>query len=360
MIVLLIFSILAILLTYFEGNNKLKGGMNIGFAIVILVACIRDNYGNDWPNYLDWYTQISRSKLGLLELLSSKAIFGVDNGWSILNYFFIPFGFNTFVAAITIFTGVVYYHFIKENVERKWWWLAVFVYLFSSQIFVLGLSMLRQTFAITLFVWSYKYVKKNEIVRPFLMMLAACLVHSSAIITIPFLFLNRLKFENNKLFACILVAIYLGLNVVARFTSDILNQMALFSTFERYADTYTNVVKEYTLGIGYIVMQLPFFLYVVHVWRNKVDGNIGAALLMSSIPFFLLAFKDVSMSERLGYYFAGYSIICIPLVISSFKNKLLRLSFLAVYIVVTLYCYNMFFTSEIWRDAFFKYRTIFG
>ena len=359
MIVLLFVSLLATFLTYLEGEKKLKGGMKLGFAIVILTAAIRDDYGSDFENYLDWFTQVSKNQLGLLQIISKDAIFGVDNGWSLLCYIFSPFGFNFFVAATTIFTGIVFYKFIQDNVDPKWRWIAVFVYLFTTQMFVLGLSMMRQSFAITLFVLSFSFVKKKKTILPIALMLLASTIHSSAIITIPFIFLNRLNYNKHRIFSCILVFLYIGSIFVAKYTSDMFNLFSSLSTFERYTDTYTNEL-EFELGIGFIVMQLPYLLYIIHAWRYSVPNNLGAALVMSCIPFYLLSFKEVAMSERLGYYFIPFSIICIPLVISALKKKNLQFSFLFIYIVITLYSYNAFFVSPIWRTKYFEYHSIFG
>ena len=360
MYVLLLVSVIATLLTYLEGNNKLKGGMKWGFLIVVLTAAIRDNYGNDFDSYLDWFTQVTKSNLNIFQIMSDKAIFGVDNGWSLLNYFFVPFGFNFFIAFITLITGIIYYSFIKNNVEPKWRWLAVFIYLFSSQFFVLGLSMMRQSFAMALFVLSYSFIKDQKYIVAVCIMLFATTIHTSALITLPFIFLNMKKDWNHKLLSTLLILIYFGFIVVARYTTDILNQIFFLSSFERFSDNYSENVIEFNLGIGYIVMQLPFLLYVVYAWRNKISNNQAVAILMSSIPYFLLAFKDVAMSERLGYYFAVFSIITLPFVFSSINKRIIRLALLLIYAVVTIYSYNMFFTSPIWTEKFFVYHTIFG
>lgn len=359
MLVLFLVSFIAVYLTFLEGRNRIKYGMRNGFFLVFFTAAIRDNYGNDFSNYLDWFTLVSKSRLGFSQMTSSSAFFGVDNGWSFLCYIFSPFGFNFFVAAVTAFSCYVFYNFIKDNVAIKWQWLGVFIYLFSSQIFVLGLSMMRQTFAITMFVLAYSFIKRNKIILPLIIMLLGTTIHSSAIITIPFLFINRLRFKNNRIFSIMLVVLYFVSIIVAKYTSDLLNQLTLFNTFGRYIETYQKDTVEFNVGIGYIVMQLPFALYVIYAWRNKLSKIQGSFILMSSIPYFLLAFKDVAMSERLGYYFVVFSIVTIPLALSSINKKILQWSLLAIFGVVTLFSYNMFFTSIVWRDKFYIYHTIF-
>ena len=360
MSVLLFVSILATLLTYLEGNRGLKGGMKLGFSIVFLITSIRDNYGNDFPNYLEWFTTVSRSDVGITQVLSKNFLYGTDNGWSFLCYLFSPFGFNFFVASITIFTGVVYYHFIKDNVDISQRWLAVFVYLFSTQMFVLDLSMMRQAFAITLFVLAYKYARQGKLFVPLAITSFSFTFHSSAIITIPFLFFDRLNFKRHKLWALLIVGSYITAIPIAKYSSDILTSVSTISTIENYAETYVKETKEFEVGIGYLIMHLPFVLYIYHLWKNNITVKEGSAIVMSCIPFLLLPFKEVPMSERLGYFFIIFSIMSLPLVFFSLKKRVVRKGLLLIYLVQTFYSYINFFNSPIWRDKFLVYHTIFG
>lgn len=359
MIVLLTVSLLATFLTFLEGKGKLRNGMLYGFVILMVVISVRDHYGNDFENYLDWFNDILKSNAGPSKILSKDFLYGRDNGWSFLYYLFSPFSFNAFVAFTSIFSSMVFYHFIKNNVQKGRRWLAVFIYLFTFQIFVLDLSMMRHAFAISLFIIAYKYISNGKLLIPFLIILVAMTIHSSAIILFPFLFISKIRYKNNKILACILASIYVLCIPLAKYSANILSQLSLISSLENFTETYVNHEQELSVGIGYIVMHIPFVLYIFYLWNNLVSPKMGGAIVMSCIPFFLLAFKEIPMLDRLGYYFVVFSIIALPLVFSSIRMRL-RIPLLMAYILVTMHSYFNFFTSPIWSDKFLVYRTIFG
>ena len=66
------------------------------------------------------------------------------------------------VAVLNVIQNVIYYKFIKANVERTWWPIAVFIYLFSTSFYLLNFSMMRQGLVIAIFLWMWKYIKNRK------------------------------------------------------------------------------------------------------------------------------------------------------------------------------------------------------
>ena len=149
--------LIAIIISWFESKGSLKSGLKIGFIIITLISAIRYDYGGDYLAYIDDFKEAS--------YYSISDYFSLDEnirepGWFLLMKLFEPLGPYSFFAFLAIITSCVYYRFIKENVERKDYWLALSIYLLNFDLFVLQQSMMRQAFAMALFVWGFHYIKE--------------------------------------------------------------------------------------------------------------------------------------------------------------------------------------------------------
>lgn len=189
--VIIVVSIIAFILTLLESKMRLRGGMAIGFILITFVSAIRYNYGNDYMGYFETFEQYNIFDISDLLKFGDT---GIDVGWLILCKIFEPLGFFVLVAFLSILMNGIYYRFIRENLQREDYWLAMFVYLFTFDFYVLQLSMLRQGLVIALFILSYSYLKKGKLLIPILLTLLSISFHKTAIIILPFILLSKLNF----------------------------------------------------------------------------------------------------------------------------------------------------------------------
>ena len=135
-------------------RKQFKYGLEVAWLILFVFLAIRYDFGNDYMAYYDDF-----------EMLNSYAKFGIDSdahnepGWQILCHLFNPLGFFAMVAFLTAIECYILYRFIKEYVPERYYWFAIFLYVFTPSIMLVGASMMRNMLAITLVIVSIKYIK---------------------------------------------------------------------------------------------------------------------------------------------------------------------------------------------------------
>lgn len=363
MIVLLIVSLIALLLTYLETIGKLRDGMMWGFVLVTIIAAIHYDYGNDYMSYMQMYKDITYFDFNLSSVLAGDV--WKEPGWALLNYAFIPFGgFFGLVAALSVLQNVIYYKAIKKYVDKEWWTMAVFIYLFSSSLYVLNMSMMRQGLAISLFVWAFSYFKDRRIIPSLLILIAAASVHNSAKILLPFVLWGFIPM--GKRFSKYMSYFYAVMFVVLYMNADFVNTIFMaFMDIEdmaKYAESYGKGVSNITMGLGFALQLIPFIISLLYLLINYDSYFWKCRLIcIACIGFFIMPFAlIIPLIDRVGMYFTAYSIFAIPITYEWITRKELRYSFLAIFIFMTLYNYYLFFNSDVYSDAFSNYKTIFS
>ena len=153
-------NIIIIFLGYLSKSRKLSYLYELSFIMIFMITAFRFDFGTDYLNYYHMFYQISSSS-NLIDLIYT---FNLEYGWLLLNYLFKELGFFTLIVFISGYLTFVYYYLIKRYVHRHYYWLALFIYLFYSDIMLIQLSALRQAISISLFmisihiflVYSYK------------------------------------------------------------------------------------------------------------------------------------------------------------------------------------------------------------
>lgn len=363
MIVLLTVSLIALLLTYLETIGKLKDGMMWGFVLVTIIAAIHYDYGNDYMSYMQTYKDITYFDFNLSSILAGDV--WKEPGWALLNYAFIPFGgFFGLVAALSVLQNVIYYKAIKRYVDKEWWPMAVFIYLFSTSLYVLNMSMMRQGLAISLFVWAFLYFKDRRIIPSLLILIAAASVHNSAKILLPFVLWGfipmgkRFSKYMSYFYAVMFVVLYMN----ADFVNTIFMAFTTYKDFAVYSDYYANDNRTIKIGIGFIINLIPLIISLLYLLK-KQDTEIWKRRLVciACIGSFIIPFSlIIPLIGRVGMYFSAYTIFSIPITYKWITRKELKLLFMLIYLLITLYDYFGFFSSEVFSKEYSTYKTIFS
>ena len=182
-------SILAVFLTYLSKYKGLEQLYNLSFVLVTIVACVHYNFGTDYPTYYEIFLRVNQSYD--ISSLSFASDLYVEPGWAFINYIFslfgVPLGFFLMVAVLSIIQNAIYYKLIKNYVTSNSRWFAMAIYLFSSTLYILNFSMMRQGFAVSLVAMALMFLCEKRFVLSILMNIFAALIHTSALIFLPFL-----------------------------------------------------------------------------------------------------------------------------------------------------------------------------
>ncbi len=314
------------ILMMFDGIIKHKKWIFLGLCLIFtLVSVIRYDVGTD---YINTYVRV----------------FGWLKAGLKYNYEPIFLWFNKFIiqhngsaelmisicAAVTI---PLFFHFIRNNVEQRYWLLAVYLFLVST-IYFATMNLVRQYLALTILLLGFDSLKQNQYLRYSIYVVIAFLIHTSAVM--GFLFLGVYYIYSNKIwnkaYNTIFVIFY-SVSVFCLFV-DLRNVVSIIgfiipSRYVGYLTSNLMAARNYSAILKQIVPNLIMF------WMIKdIDG------LKNKYPHFELCyvgwilyviitnlFYGINMFIRLGYYFDYLIILIAPMLISYYKDNLYHFSY---------------------------------
>lgn len=353
-------SIIAVLLTYLDSRKVINNGMQIGFVLVTILGVLHYNYGNDYLAYYEIYKDVELYSFNIDSILNGD--YFRDSGWVLLCYLFKPIGgFFTMVAALTITQNIIIYKFIKREVDLPWRPLTVFIFLFTTSLYLMSFSMFRQFFVMCVFLSLWPLIKCRKWVRAILILFVCSFIHSSSIILLPFAFWGFIPFKHTKLwmigFAVIFIVLWLSKSLI----QDIFDKFLMIdqlSSYGRYLDYDRDALD--SVGVGYVIKLIPFFVgeyYFLKAHQGVSDKNQIIALSM--ISFMITPFTQiVDLFSRFSFYFELFSMATIPLTYQFIPNKKVRSFLIILFILITLLDYSNFFSNPMWLKHYGTYHTI--
>lgn len=365
MLFVVFFCSIVVLIGILDSIGVLKRGVEFAFGLIILISAIRYNFGADYMNYLYTFNEVSNfpdfSYLFRLVDGPFDRYEGVELGWMVLNRLFKPFGFAALLTFTSLFTNIVYYKFIKTYVPRTWYWLALFVYMFDTNLFFVPLSMMRQSFAMVLFVFSYRYIAQRRILPAIATILIAALFHKSALVLLPFVFLGYLEKVNGRVVVVSFLSMVIVLMLTKDLTMNIVRSALAIPSFESFGDYFLKMEAADAFGLGFLSRVMTLFVpFLFYYPDTNQDFKKRLTVLVACVSFLIAPFTLImGFLGRIDYYFGIYNIVAIPLLYNWIKKRYLKIGLLVVYIAYTLYSYNQFFKIPDWV-TFTHYQTIFG
>lgn len=367
MIVLLLFSIIALILTYLSSKDQVKSGFKWGMFIITFIAAIHYNYGSDYESYFNWYQSFISGDYSLADVLQGAGgALGQDTdkeyGWRLLYWLVKPLGesgFYVLVALISIFQGVVVYQLIKKYVPKKWMVFALFVYLFDTTLYVGSFSGMRQHLAMAIIGCALPFILDKKIIIASILVLLSTTIHQSAFIFLPFvIILGFFPIKNTRTVCVIYISILIALIASDLLVGDLIARlfsMDVFEDYEHYAE-----ISGQSYGLGFLLSLIPIFVTLYYMLQNPKDNTNSTIVSLSAITIVALPITlSVSMSFRLMYYFQFFNIISYPVVFGSIKNKILRNGLIFLVAFYYLFNYYTFFHTVIRYDSTYIYHSLF-
>ncbi|MCQ2096545.1 MAG: EpsG family protein [Fibrobacter sp.] len=327
--------------------------------IIALVAAIRYNYGNDYSSYQEIFDFISNREF-TWDFVRRNVYFH-DPGWTTLCFLFRPLGFFSLVAFLSVVQNIIYYLFVKLCVPKNWWVLGVFIYLFCTDLYVLNMSMMRQGFAVSLFVLAFLLIRKrNQFFFPiaFVLVFLAAQMHASAFILYPCLLVALIKKEWARYLTIPLLVVLVMFFLKPDLVNDFLLMFDDVDNIKEYKKYYEiGNSRGFSLGVAWRL--LPFFVscfccvFVKDYREDEVKIIFLSMLGYIMIPFSLA----IPMIGRLCFFFTPFMIASVPLVYEKISDPWKKI-LLTLFMMNTLYGYWSFFHSPTWAESYYNYRTL--
>lgn len=352
MIIYLITGIIVLLFAYLSQFDKDNIGLHFSFIAIFTFLALRYNYGNDYTVYHNLYNNINGDFRNYIN--GSK---GIEIGWVILNRIFKPFGFYSMVAFLALINCIVYFKFIKDFVDKKYYWFAVFIYFFNTYFLLIQLSAMRQCMAIILLISSMNYIFRKKYITSAALIVLAVSFHMSALILIMLIIIFlMIDFRIRLVHIIVIEIIYLSLFMLTDIYQPLLRSIASSLLSEKYL-FYLNPANSKP-GL-FNALTYSTLLFIILKYYNNFSSNFQFVIKLFVVGLILLpAGYILPLSSRLALYFLPFSIIIYPKLLELFESRLLKQLFtVGVISVISIRLLTFFFSSTS-SPYYMKYSTI--
>lgn len=298
------------------------------FFILFYISTFRGDFTTDYKNYSNLFQLYN--KYSFSELLNAR--FQNEIGFIYINKIIGLFTedviyFFAVMAFVILFCFFI--HLTKYSVNV---WLSVLMFVTAGSFYA-SFNITRHIFAVAIIFIGSKYLYERKFFKWTLVVILATLFHKTAIIMIPFYFiLNfRIKIRN-----WVLIAIG-SVVVILLFDNIVIIAQQYF--YEQYSD---NSYGMWGQAITNVVLPVAFLIFSLFNIK-KIDSNNATQRIWFNAGIFYAFFNilalQIEMVERLGRFFAPYSLLLIPFLFSKMKNKHLKVIYMMV-LIAMLILYN--------------------
>lgn len=277
----------------------------------VMIAFRAEEIGADTFVYLRKFTAIFESK-SYAEFGSFSSIeplfYYLNKILAIITHVWRP----TIIIAEAVFVWVGYFKTIKKYSIHPFLSLLAFI---SFGLFLSSLCLLRQTMAMSICVYSMKYVFEKKPLKFFLLVLVATLFHYTAMF-FAIVYLVSAKMKATERNAIILIGLslvgYQSVEFLQSFTSTLVERWGTYENIETGAQGY----------ISFLIFLLITILVFIEQRRIIKNSQYGAALInLNYIHMGLWMMRLVTRNaERLAYYFTIAPILLLPLLFQAIEQ----------------------------------------
>lgn len=300
---------------------------NFLFALLpvfVLIAFKAETIGSDTIHYLRSYEALVQ--YGRFDSLDDFGYERIELGYK---YFILVLSSifkhpQFLLIALALITCSALYYFIVNNAKNR----SLALYLFVTLgFFQFAMSGIRQTIAISIVMFTYKFIKKKKIWWFLSMIFLAIQFHKSAIIFAPSYFIAHMHMNKSKI-SVMFIGMFVLLLVADRLlltAADVMN--------------YNYGIE--STGNGYI-----FFVIVVLItflclrYRNQLISLKKSNSIMININFISLALWIVRLisrtAERVSLYFMPYTYIALEEYLST-RPRMQKTVYMFIAIVLSTY-----------------------
>ena len=351
-----IVAVIAAFLAYLGGREKNHSYLLLlAFTILTLFLSLGYYWGNDVATYERWYEGFESSGIQWWDFSQYESFIQKEYGFICINLLCKPIGFWGMRAVLFILENAIIYFFIKKHIDKKWRWLAVYLYVFNPYFWVLSSSMMRQWLAICIILLSIdRLLEKRYLFFAALVFLASTIHVSASICLVLFplaLFQNNATKKTIVLFFVLLVAYYI-------LSPLFIDYLALYLKTEELYMGYTSTHGSF--GITSILLMVIYTIVLYFTVKTKQkDSLLSWIVMLYGLILPLLSFGE--LSSRLFFYFTICTIGSFPLFLGNIKiNKMIRTSVIWVICLLYLYQFYIFFHSPTFIKYFGTYNTLIG
>lgn len=279
---------------------------------LFLLSGIRGDFTTDYVNY-NWLYQYGYPNKTTIELLNER-----EFGFAFINKLTYSVNHNTvaLMMVISALTILCYYKVFEKHSKD---YLVSLVMLIVVDNYFISFNLMRNILACALFLLCAELIINKKMIQYIISILLISTIHKTAILMLPMYWILRFDFRIKKQQVFLLICILVNVVFMVFF-----NEIIFF--VQRFIG-YNWDRNGYGMGQGSIgsLMKTLFLFVIVLALLDKNDYTEIKERIWFNGCFFNVLFQFYSfrlfMMQRIGFYFSGFFLLLIPLLISKKKNK---------------------------------------
>ena len=284
----------------------------VTFLPLIIWCGYRENIGDTWA----YKKSFSEMPVSLGGMASYMATVKKDKGFYFVSAVIKCIVGNHvniyFIVLAAIQAGVLIYVYRKYSSRYL---VSFFLFIASTDYISWLFNGIRQFLAVTITFIGIKFILDKKYAKAIILILIASLMHQSALLVIPFIFIAQGKAWNKKtlLFMVAVIVIVAG---IGQFT-NVLDSMLAETQYKNVVSDWQSWNDNGTNALRVLVYAVPSVLSLIGLRfiRNEDDKVINLCTNMSivSVGFYIVSmFTSGIFIGRLPIYFSLYSYILLP------------------------------------------------
>lgn len=287
------------------------------FIILVFVGLRYETGGPDWISYESFFSGIEP----LNEVMVGNGDFFWGHGFE--------FGFKLFSSSIKVFTDnylimnlvaefivlISVYGFFKDKTSH----LILCIIVYFSSVSLLGdMTVVRQMLAVSMFVFSLKYIDKS-IVKTILFMSLAMSFHYASAICLMFFVIYYLRSSIKLLYSIALFSILISIPF-GGITSILLEVLSSFSSFgfavKLKLAQYTQEFSESKVSVGIGTLERLLLCGLIILFFNRMKEKFGSIIYIPLSLYLCNLFLSAFFSDMPAFYlrFRYFFIFSTPMV----------------------------------------------
>ena len=328
--------LISIFFTYLSKYKNARFFLNLAFILLVVFWGIRYDFGNDYSVYLYNFNLINSDSKGALNF---------EFGWILLNKLFSGLGFSYLVFFVTIFQFYSIYFYLTHYVKSEYRWLVLLFYAINISLMIHSLSGMRQTIAMSFFVFVLHYVYERKYIPCIIILFLAAQFHSSAYFMLILPIVRYILDLKKIVYIYLLLAIFI-VCFVFKDTVMLLTTLSLqFEDVSKYENYLDQSDSSYSgNGLGILLQLIVLIILLINDRHEKTIDNLLLKLYQISFVFVPL-YTILPIFNRIQMYFLLLGLGGTPMLIKVAKKNLLFFVVIILYFLMMLLSFKSVLSS---------------
>lgn len=332
MLIYILFAALILTLFLIAGKRRRLSGIVLALAFVgmWLIAGLRSpSVGIDTLSYQQFFNYVIDLGAATLNTINPLQLFvanGFENGFKLYTYVisFISTDFTIYLLITYAIISYSFYIYIKRNSQNYLLSFAVFYTIF----FFATMNYLRQSLAMAVLLWGFKYIYERKLLKYLLFVALATLIHQASIIMIIPYFMYNKRFTRHTpiVYGAFISVAFLAVGPVVQVLASLNSR---YGTYVDKLDIF-QLGSFLILGVYLIVLMIAIYLHRNRDLRSPIKQSMKLSyfylhMIMLAVVVSTLSIRMSGLS-RFMEYFMLFSVVSLSYFLHLANQKIPRYS----------------------------------